>query len=174
MTLNFLSWLRDERASLSIEAGFIVPVMMTLLLGTLDVGQGILLNQKVINASQMIGDLLAREDAVTTVDITNAIEAGRLTLMPYDAARFGADVAGIQFVSSPNTPQVVWRETVGMDVNATILDGAVGLGEAQEGVLGVTVQYTYAPRFARFLTGDIVMAEVTYARPRRGLFIPRV
>jgi len=148
--------------------------MLILLLGTLDTGEAILINQKTINATQMIGDLLGREDSVSTAELNDAVEAGKLTMMPYSTQSFGVDIAGIQFVGGPNNPQVMWRHTVNMDPNILILENADGLGADGDGVLGVTVSYTYTPYFSFVLTGAIEMSEVSYVRGRRGLYIPKV
>lgn len=174
MLTSFKKWWCDDRAVIAIEAGILMPVMLVLMMGVVDTGMAVLINQKVINASQTVADLLGRNVQIATVDINDSVEAGRLALMPYNATSFGADIAGIQFNGGPTMPTIIWRDTVNMDPNLAILDGAQGLGKDQEGVLGVTVQYKYTPLFTGTFTGTKILQEVSYVRGRNGLFIPRV
>lgn len=171
---RFKLWLRNDRGATAIEAGMLMPVMLTILMGIIDLGVGVLTDQKVINSSQMVGDLLGRMDSVSTADLNDAIEAGRLALEPYDTTSMGFDVAGIQFIGSSTNPTVVWRDTVNMTANSAILVKASGLGNDLDGVFGVTVRYVYTPYFSSLITGSIEMVEVSYVRARNGLFIPRV
>src|ERR1700680_947569 len=98
MLCIFKRWWKDDKAVIAIEVGILMPVMLTLLLGVMDIGTGIYLNQKLLNADQMIADLLSRNDTVSAaVDLPNAVVAGQLTLAPYDTTTFGVDVAGIKF-----------------------------------------------------------------------------
>lgn len=167
-------WFVDEKAVVALEVGILMPVMLIALMGVIDTGRNILVSQKVINAAQTIGDLLGREDTVSTARLNDTIEAGKLTLMPYSVTNFGVDVAGIQFVGGPTKPKVIWRDTVNMDPNANILNSATGLGADQDGVLGVTVRYRYDPYFSGVFIGSITINEVSYVRGRKGIFIPRV
>lgn len=158
----------------AVEAAFLFPLLMLILCGTYDVGRGLLVNQKLITAAQTVADLLAREDEVTDAELNEAVAAGRLSLMPYATASYGVDIAGIEFVGASAVPSVDWRDTINAEANDSILEAANGLGAQSEGVLGVTITYTYVPFFANVFTGDLQMQEVAYARGRRGLFITRV
>lgn len=166
-------FIRDDSAVAAVEAAMLFPLLILILCGTMDMGTALVVNQKMITATQTVADLLAREEDVTDNEMNEAIAAGRLSMMPYATASYGADVAGIKFVGTALVPTVMWRDTVNMDPNDNILTGAEGLGAQDDGVLGVTVNFTYTPYFSSFLTGDFQMSEVSYARGRRGLFITR-
>ena len=174
MLKSFKSWWTEDSAVIAVEVGLLVPAMLTIMMGVIDTGVGVLTSQKVINSVQTVGDLLGREESVSTEILNNCVEAGKLGMMPYETTTFGVDVAGIKFVGGPGNPTVVWRDTINMDPNADILIKAEGLGAADEGVLGVTVRYVYHPYFSGILSGDIAINEVSYVRGRKGLFIPRV
>ena len=76
-------WYREENAVAAIEAAMIFPLLLTILLGTLDMGYVILAAQKTIRASQVTADLIARHKTVTAADIDDAIAAGQLSLVPF-------------------------------------------------------------------------------------------
>lgn len=174
MIFRLREFLRDDKAASAIEAGLLFPVLAAILCGTIDIGIGLVTNLKVTNAAQIVSDLLARESRVTTPEIQDAIVAGRMALMPYDTASYGVDIVGIQYVGAGLTPTVRWRETSNMLPNVDVIENSEGLGDEGEGVIAVTVRYTYQPYFAGFVINTLVMEEEAYVRGRKGGFVNRI
>jgi Flp pilus assembly protein TadG len=166
-------WLNGDDASAAIEAGFLFPLLISILLGVIDVGMGLTVNQKVTNSCHMIADLLARETDVDNAEFNDAVIGGQLTLQPYDVTPMGYDIAGVQFIGANLVPTVQWRGTFNMDPNPNITTDSAGLGDQNEGVIAVTVRYLYTPYFSNFVIGPIQMQEVSYARGRKGGFVTR-
>ena len=173
MLSNFIRWLREEKAVAAIEAGFIFPLLMTIMLGTSDTGVGLVTNQKMINSCQMIADLLAREEDVNDAEFEDAYVAGRMSMQPYDTATFGADVVGIIFLGEEMTPTEDWRDVVNTVENNEVFERSEGLGREDEGVIAVTVNYRYEPFFTRIFTDGWTMQEVSFVRGRKGLHVTR-
>ncbi len=166
-------WVREDKAVAAIEAGLLFPILGAILCGMIDVGVGLVANQKILNASQTIADLLAREDDITDEEMQEAVIAGRLSLQPYTTATFGADVVGIRFLNAAMTPTEQWRDTFNMQPNFDVLAGSAGLGERDEGVIAVTVRYNYQPFFSHIILETVEMEEISYVRGRKGLFVTR-
>lgn len=173
MRRGWKEWTGATEAAAAIEAGFLFPVLMSILLGIVDIGSALTASQKVTNASHVIADLLTREDEVTDAVLNDATVAGRLVMLPYPTGSFGWDVVGVRFVGAQKTPTQQWRDTANMAENAQAVPGAAGLGDQDEGVVAVTVRYNYDPFFSGFLAGSFPMQETAYARGRRGVFIAR-
>lgn len=167
------SYVREDGGVAAIEAGLLFPVMMMALCGMIDIGGALMANLKVTNSSQIVADLLARDRFTNDAQIADAIVAGRLALNPLNTATYGVDIAGIQYVGATLQPTVRWRETVNMDENDAMLERSAGLGLQNEGVVAVTVRYTFRPFFSGYITGDIQMEEEAYVRGRKGLFVER-
>ena len=55
----------------------------------------------------------------------------------------------------------------------SILSSAGYVGADGEGVLAVTIKYTYVPMFSSIITGNLDMEEMSFARGRKGGFITR-
>lgn len=163
-----------EEGAVAIEAALILPLMVTILIGVIDLGRGIHVNQKVVNATAMMADLITREDSLTDDELTDIAMAGQMAIEPYDTATFGYDVAGIQFTGADATPMVQWRDTVNMDPNGDIPADAEGLGEENEGLVAVTVSYTYTPAYIGVVIGTIDMQETFFARGRKTSFVTRL
>ena len=107
------------------------------------------------------------------LDLAQAIEAARLALDPYPTASFGIDIVGVQYQGVAAEPVAVWRETQNMAENGDVLAGSAGLGVENEGVVAVTVVYSYEPPFSGVFAGNVEMEEVTYARGRTPPFVAR-
>jgi Flp pilus assembly protein TadG len=156
----------EERGNAAIETVVLFPLLASLLIGSYDLGLGILINQKTIGASQIIGDLVARNRAITMDGLTDMIKAGELAFEPYSTASFGYDIASIQF-DSDGKPIVLWRVTNNMEPNDTAIDSTEGLGPAGEGVVVVTTAYEYDPYFSHFVVPAIDMQEVAFLKGRK-------
>lgn len=167
----FLKWWREEKGVAVAEAALLMPSMMVLLMGAFDLGNGIILNQKTITASQIAGDLVAREKTMTSDELEQAIEGARLAYEPYGLNEFGIDIVSVRFDENQE-PEVLWRETRDMQPNEEAVASVAGLGEEGEGIVIVTVQYTYVPFFSQLFLEDFNMGEVAFTRGRRGPTVP--
>ncbi len=164
-------WVCEEDAIAAVEAALIFPMMLVLFLGVFDLGNAILANQKTIRASQVVADLITRENIVTDADIAEAIEAGRLAFEPIDTLTYGIDIASIRFDENGDS-QIVWRETVNMSA-PDVLSAVDDLANPDDGVVMVSVAYEYNPVFSGFAVGQIQMNEVAFSRGRRTSVIAR-
>ncbi len=156
---------REEEATALIETVILMPVMISLLMGCFDLGQGILMNQKTIGASQIIGDLITRDETVTMGRLEDMITAGEMAFEPYSTATFGYDIASVEF-DEDGEPVVLWRVTENMDPNDDAVASTEDIGSPGEGVVVVTSIYKYTPFFSHFVVDEINMKEVAFLRGR--------
>ena len=172
MFRNFTTrWGRETEAVATVEAALVFPILLTLLLGTFDMGNGILANQKTIRASQIVADLITRNMTVDDVEVEEAITAGGLAFEPLDSSSYGVDIVSIRFDEDAE-PEIVWRETTpGMAQNQNVLADVVSLAEADNGVVVVTVAYVFEPVFAGFVLNEMTIKEVAFARGRRSAVV---
>ncbi len=166
-------WKSEENGLAAIEAALIFPIMLVLLVGVFDAGNAILANQKTIRASQVVADLVARNNIVNSADILEAVEAGKLAFEPLDSSSYGVDIVSIRFDENANG-QIVWRETVNMTPVADPLASVTALEQPDEGVVMVSVVYNYEPLFAGFVMSAFGMQETAYSRGRSSPVITRV
>lgn len=161
----FKRWYKEEEALAAIEAAMVFPVMLIMLLGILDVGNGILANQKCVRASQVVADLVARNSTISQSDLDEAVEAGRLAFEPMDTSSYGVDIVSIRFDENANG-EIVWRKTVNMTGAADPLASTAALAAANEGVVMVSVRYVFEPIFGKFVSPHLEMSEVAFTRGR--------
>ena len=163
----FHSFLKEENGTAAMEAVMILPVLITLLMGTFDLGFGIALNQKTITSSQIASDLVSRNRTVSATLVDDIIEAARVTYQPYAINGFGIDIVSLEFDEDGN-PQILWRETRDMSPNDSAVNSTANLGAAEgEGMVIVTVRYIYEPVFTRLFAENFDLEEVAFSRGRR-------
>lgn len=176
-------WWRDQRAVAATEFALAFPMLFFMLLGTVELGNGIMANQKTIMASQVVADLITRTEAVTSAQLEEAKAAGRLALNPFPSESVGFDIISIQYdadsidAGDEPDPVIVWRETDNMqgyeaDVEA-IKESVLPLALVGDGVVIVYVRFPYSSPFGQRFIGDINMIEITYARGRKNPVVVR-
>lgn len=161
-----ISWIKDTTATAFTETVVLFPLLITLLMGCFDLGQGVVINQKTIGSAQIMGDLVARHRTLNMTTVDDIIAAGRLALEPYNTASMAYDIVSLQF-DDDGDPVVLWRVTENMQPNNSAVNSTVGLGNPGEGIIIVTAGYNYNPYFAKFVVDEIDMREVAFLRGRR-------
>lgn len=160
------SWGRNEEATALVEAALLFPPMLAVLMGVFDLGNGILLGQKTITSSQIAADLVARDRTVNSSEVEEIIDAAQLAFEPFRLSEFGIDIVSVTF-NATQQPVVLWRVTRDMSPNTEAVESVRGLAPSGEGMVIVTVQYSYLPKFSNYFTGGFDFQEVAFSRGRR-------
>jgi Flp pilus assembly protein TadG len=151
----------------------IFPLMLVLLVGTFDLGNAILSNQKTIRASQVAADLVTRGRNIDTTGLNEAIEAARLAYEPLSSASFGVDIVSIRF-DAQGDAEIVWRETRNMAPVSDVMTRVAGMSDPGNGVVMVAINYDFEPVFAGFIVDTILMQEIAFARGRKSPVVARI
>lgn len=169
--LNMIKhWLVKEDGAALPEFALLFPIMAALLLGAFDIGRALVINQKMITASQIMADLIARNEQLTLTDLDDIILAGQMAIDPYDRSAMGYDIITAIY-DADDIPQETCRVTENIEENDEAFDQMDGLGTDGSGILAVTVGYRYEPFFTEFALGTINMKEVAVFRGRRSSVI---
>jgi Flp pilus assembly protein TadG len=165
-------WLRNEQGVALNEFVLVFPILFFILVGIWDVGNGVLAGQKVIAASQMVADLIAREMRVSEDELDEIYMAGRLAMEPVDTSSLVIYVLSASF-DEDDTPVEEWSDVYSAsgqsnpDVFTRLLEDLVGMGTDGQGAIAVHVAYTYEPSAGQYVIGDLSMGETTYTRGRK-------
>ena len=167
--LNFVGlsrYIGDESGMSVTETAILFPILLSMMMAVYDLGQGVVVNQKVVAASQVVGDLITRNEVVDMAVVEDVVNAGELSLAPYSTLTFGYDITSIEFDADGN-PVILWRVTENMDQGDDAIDSTIGLGVEGEGVVVVSVVYEYDPYFTNFVVDSINMNELAFLRGRK-------
>lgn len=136
---------RDERGVSAIEFVLIFPLLVTMLAGTVDIGQALTVSRKMNQVVSTLGDMTSQQSAWTTTDI-DAIIAGTSTIIePFSKTDLQIDLAVLDVDASLAT-KVNWAR--GYNKTALSKNAAspvtIPTNIAQSGVQLIAVKATYS------------------------------
>jgi len=170
MNFKLMHFWKNDDGLATLESAILLPMMLIVLMGMFDIGQAIIINQKITAASHMASDLITRKISVDGTDLSDSYGLSQLVIDPYDRDALGIDIAGIKF-DEDDDPEVKWRYTRNMSADNSIPGDASGLGINGEGIVSVTATYTYSPKFSKILINDITMTERAFLRGRKNSYV---
>ncbi len=164
----------DCRGISAVEFAMLMPVMLTLLLGSVEASQGIAADRKVELTAHTLADLASQYTDITNAVMTNVLNAGSAIIAPYPAAGLKEVVSEIAIDSQGNAT-VVWSDTLNgtaLTVGQTISVPS-SLATPNSYLILAQVQYGYSPTYGYVLTGTLNLSDQSYVRPRESNSIAR-
>ena len=148
----------------AIEFAYIAPILMLLSFGTFEAARGVLMHKRFQRASAMVGNLVAREQALgtdqatATAELNGIMNAAVAAMLPFSSSALKIGVYSVHAHSTQaNNTRVEWSfpfqgATVLNKCNAgpTEANNLVSLGNS---VIAVEAQYTYTPVLANLVPG---------------------
>jgi Flp pilus assembly protein TadG len=164
----------DCRGISAVEFAMLLPVILTLYLGTVEASQGIAADRKVELTAHTLADLSSQYTDITDAEMTNILNAGSAIIAPYAAANLKEVVSEIAIDAQGNAT-VVWSDTL----NGTALAvGAVvsvpaSLATPNTYLVLAQVQYSYNPTYGYVMNSTLTLSDQSFMRPRESASIAR-
>lgn len=158
---------RDENGTALLEFGFLLPILLMLFLGVVEVTNILRLDRKVVAATQTAADLVTQRRKVSNADLNDILRAVELIFEPYPAAQHSVGIAAVSYDPDTGDPEVDWTKSKNGGSVPNALTAAAGLGTPGEGVVVVRVTYSYTPIFFDFILSATDIEETSVLRPRR-------
>lgn len=159
----------DERGVSAVEFAFILPLMLALYFGGVQLSQAIGIDRKVTLSARTVADLVTRVASIDSAGVNNVLNAATAVMSPYadssNASRLMVRVSLIKIDKQSNAT-IEWSRAK----NGNVLSGAVTvppdllLPETYL-VLGEAT-YSYDPPMGHALTGTMGLNDKIYMRPR--------
>ncbi len=166
---------RDRRGIAAVEFALILPIMVILLIGMVEINAALTLDRKLSQAASSISDLVAQESKLTNANLADVMEIAESIFSPYPTDGVAIVVAGV-LMEEDNQPKVQWSEGLH---TAKWVNGATPpiplpaeLIKTKDTFLVVAhATYTYQPTFVAlfkdiFSTNQIELEDTYYLRPR--------
>lgn len=163
--------LRDERGSAAVDMIVLLPIMLMVFIGVVELTSVLRLDRKVVAAAQTTADLITQRREVDAADLNDILRAAELILEPYAPAGHTIGIVGVQYDEDSGDPEVLWTRSKNGGSVPDALAVAAGLGAKGEGVVVVRVTYNYTPVFFDFIMGQTTLEETTVLRPRRSAIV---
>ncbi|HEY5754468.1 MAG TPA: TadE/TadG family type IV pilus assembly protein [Steroidobacter sp.] len=160
-------FLRDKRGVSAVEFAMLLPLMITLYIGGVEVSSAIAVDRKVTLVARTLGDLVAQSTSVNSADMTNILNAASSVVQPYSPSLIKVTVSRVD-VDANSVAKVVWSKTKNGTARApnsvVTLDNA--LKTANTSLIWAESQYGYTPTMGYVITGTLQLKDQIYMRPR--------
>ena len=170
----FRRFSRDRRGLAAVEFALIVPLMITMYFGALEITDALTVDRRVTLATQTVADLVAQSAVITDGDMTDIFAATAAVMAPYDAANLQMRVTSV-VADSDNNTKVAWSDGYNMSARSKNepITLPAGLTEGGDSVIYAEVKFTYSSMLGEYFTSPIVFTDEAYLRPRRSLQVAR-
>ena len=162
---------RDRDGLSAIEFALILPFMVTLYLGSVELGNGLAVQFRTTLAARTVADLTSQYNSIDTATMTQILGAASTVVTPYSPGSMTVTVSEVTTTNSTGSAQVTWSasnsgsaRTVGSPIT---LPSALQTLPAGTSLIFGEVTYPYDPQFGYVLTGTIKMYESQYFYPRK-------
>ncbi len=160
-------FLHDKRGVSAVEFAMLLPLMVTLYLGSVEVSSAIAVDRKVTLVARTLGDLVAQATSVNSTDMTNIFSAATSVVQPYSSTLIKATVTRVD-VDANGVAKVVWSKTLNGTVHPAnqVVTLPTALNTASTSLIWAESQYTYTPTVGYVITGPMTLKDQIYMRPR--------
>ena len=158
---------QDRRGVSAVEFAMLLPLMVTLYLGSVEISQGVGIDRKVTLASRTVTDLASQVSTIASADMTNILNASSSVIAPYDASKLKVTVSAVTIDASA-VAKIAWSCTLNgtkRAVGSTVTLPAA-LNVANTTLVWGEVSYAYTPTIGYVVTGTLNLSDQIYMRPR--------
>jgi Flp pilus assembly protein TadG len=167
-------FLGDRRGVTAVEFAIVLPVMMTLYLGSVETSQGIAAQRKVDLTAHALADLATQYTDITNADMSNILAAGSAIIAPYPATSLQEVVSELS-IDAQGQASVVWSDTLGGTARTVgqVVTIPASLVVPNTYLILAEVQYGYDPTYGYVMTGTLSLTDQSYMLPRQSTSISR-
>lgn len=175
---NLLSRLRDlaraQGGTAAVEFAMILPFMLTVYLGGVEVGDGVAINRKVAITTRAVADLASRYTKITDADMSTILGASSTIIQPYTPNPLAVTVSGVTIDNHGNAT-IDWSNTLNGTArpkgSAVTLPGT--LAASGKYYVWGEVSYAYTPTLGYVMTGTWPLSNQIFMSPRESATITR-
>ena len=164
-----------------VEFALVLPVLMTLFYGTVEVTRYILITQKVEKLAHSVADMTAQEQTASKSTLDQVMAAASDIMDPFDMTNNGTIfISAMYLAPSTTVPKVIWRYQGGGTFTAASQTGTVG-GTAvvpagftfddRENLVSAEVYYQFSPLISSQFFGTTTVYRSAFYKPRLGALL---
>jgi Flp pilus assembly protein TadG len=168
----------DERATSAIEFAFLAPIMLTMYVGAVELGNALTINRRTAEVTSTAADLVAQVKSLATSDLQDIASAANSVMAPYPTTPLRIVVSSV-VADQNNAGKVTWSYATNGGTKrgcGSSYSVPAGLTQANSSVIVAEVTYAYKPLtnltvFSAPVAFD--MKRTFYARPRKSLEVKK-
>ena len=162
-------FLAQESGIAAVEFALILPVLLVLWIGGVEVTGALSVDRRLNNLASSIGDLVARSASITNAQVDDIFAMAPSALFPYDSTGASLRITAV-WVDEAGVPSVTWSRAKGghaayaAGAEVDSVPESLRLPESQ--VIMSEVMYQYRPSVGYVVTGDLDLADRMFFVPR--------
>ncbi len=157
----------DQRGVSAVEFALLLPLMLALYLGVVEISQGIGADRKVTMTARAIADLVAQATSMSNSDMTNSLNAATAVMAPFPDSKLKVTVTSVAVDANGNAT-VKWSDTkngTARAIGSTVtLPAALKINSSS--LIWSEVEYAYKPTIGYIVSGTLTLKDHIYMRPR--------
>jgi Flp pilus assembly protein TadG len=157
----------DCNAVAAVEFALVLPILLTLYLGSFEFGQAFTISRKVTHVTSSLSDLVAQYKTIDNATMTGILDASAAVVTPYPASAVKIKLSLIK-IDAAGKATIVWsdaRNTTALTVGSVVTVPAT-VKTANTYLVTGEVHYSYTPLFGYTMTGTYDLHDNFYLRPR--------
>jgi Flp pilus assembly protein TadG len=169
------SFAQDRRGISAVEFAMLLPLLVTLYFGVVEVTQGVAIDRKVTLTTRTMADLASQVSSINNSEMTNLLNASAAVMAPYQLSPLKIVLSAVT-IDGNGTAKIAWSDTLNgtaRTVGSTVSLPAV-LNVANTTLIWSEVSYTYTPDVGYVITGTLNLNDQLYMRPRLSETVTRV
>src|SRR5712671_2372575 len=93
---RIVSFAQDRRGVSAVEFAMLLPLMVTLYLGAVEISQGVSIDRKVTLTTRTVADLASQVSSINNADMTNLLSATAAVIAPFNASQLRVVVSAVR------------------------------------------------------------------------------
>ena len=172
--------LHDSRGVAATEFAMIVPLMLVMFFGTVEVSSGVAVNRKVTLVARTLSDLTSQSKGVADTDLANFFAASNGIMWPYPSTPVKATISELYIDPSTSKARVQWSKgSTPRSAGSTVVipTGLIGTDSSgntlpNQYLIFSEVSYLYQPITSYVMSkAGITLSDSAYTRPRQSVCV---
>jgi Flp pilus assembly protein TadG len=161
---------RDRAGISAVEFALMLPFMVTLYIGSAELGDGLSIQFKVTETARTVTDLASQYVSMDPTTVSGVLGASSQVVAPYSSANMVVTLSEITTTNATGSATVTWSCSLNGTARSTgssyTLPTALQTLPSGTSIILGEVTYPYTPSMGYVITGTINMFESSYFFPR--------
>lgn len=172
---NFRGFVHNDDAVAAVEFAIILPFMLALYLGSLELGNAMAVQFKTAMATRTVADLTTQYVTINNSTMSGILSAASTVIAPYTGSSMVVTVTEIT-TNSSGQGTITWSDSLNGTAHSVgqSVTLPTALQIANTSMIWSEVTYPYKPVFGYALTGTINISQSSFFFPRLSTSVTRV
>lgn len=170
---------RDDKGIAAVEFALVLPILVIMLLGTVELGQALTIDRRIIQAASSSADLVAQAETIDNNELSTIMNLMESIIEPYDSAPLQINIISVVADAAGDTT-VSWSYSKGggepyaPGSAYSMTGGLANLISPLTSVIVAEVTYNFVPSISYFFPGGFDLTETFYLRPRKSMQVTKI